>query len=204
MKIARVVTILLFLGSIGIWFYGKEEMKKKDTSAPVITSAISELHVEADKAFEAMNLKEGLTAEDEEILAQISHKEIIFLRNKQDLNHAITAQEQAIIGARVCLEISALHEQGLDALADAIKEKFFRGEIHIAQKGIINNARHYEAVCRAEQSLQSALDGLALGMTNDFLVIDLNNAWDWLGMISGETVEEDLLDIIFSKFCLGK
>ena len=159
---------------------------------------------EADLVLYLYEPLEGLVKEDEEILAQIAHKEIIFLRNKSDLNHSIDEKEQSVIQGRTCLEISALYYDGLEQLSNEIRKKFFHGEIKMDQGGMLNNLRHYEAVTKAEAHLVSCLQGLEMGMTNDFLVIDLNNAWEWLGMISGETVDEDLLDIIFSRFCLGK
>jgi len=159
---------------------------------------------EADLVLYLYEPLEGLVKEDEEILAQIAHKEIIFLRNKRDLNQPVSEKEQSVIKGRTCLEISALHNDGLEQLSSEIRKKFFHGEIKIDQGGMLNNLRHYEAVVKAEEHLLGCLQGLEMGMTNDFLVIDLNNAWEWLGMISGETVDEDLLDIIFSRFCLGK
>jgi tRNA modification GTPase len=69
---------------------------------------------------------------------------------------------------------------------------------------MVTNVRHIQILEESAAHMEGFLTGLSLGMSVDFLVIDLQNAWEKLGKITGETVEEDLLDQIFSKFCLGK
>ena len=141
-----------------------------------------------------------LDQEDRENLALIGEKPLIFVANKADL-----AKEEADLSLYGdVVSISALTGQGLDELAGKIKEKFIKSETDFSAQGAINNVRHLNSVEKAREFLQNCLDGFALELPYDLLVIDLQNAWEELGTISGEMVEEDLLDVIFSKFCLGK
>ncbi len=140
-----------------------------------------------------------LDDEDHANLKLIGDKPLIFVYNKSDLNDT---ENPAL--AENSVEISALTGAGLDDLAKKIKAKFISGEIDFTSQAVINNARHFQAVNQALQDLENFAQNIALNLPFDFLVIDLQHAWETLGMISGETVEEDLLDIIFSKFCLGK
>ena len=81
---------------------------------------------------------------------------------------------------------------------------FFAGTLEVSQDILVTNVRHIQILEDSMTQLDGFLQGIAMGLSVDFLVIDLQNAWEKLGKITGETVEEDLLDQIFSKFCLGK
>ena len=81
---------------------------------------------------------------------------------------------------------------------------FFSGTLEVQNDIMVTNVRHIQILEESAAHMEGFLTGLSLGMSVDFLVIDLQNAWEKLGKITGETVEEDLLDQIFSKFCLGK
>ncbi len=148
----------------------------------------------------------GLTTEDEQIIAQIADKPVIYLLNKTDLDPdgKTYGQIQKKLGAKPLLALSLKQNQGLEQLETAIVEMFFGGETAIEQEVIVNNIRHWEALHEGANYLSSFLAALNAGVSNDFLVIDLQSAWEVLGKITGETIEEDLLDQIFSKFCLGK
>lgn len=153
----------------------------------------------ADLVLYLMEKGTHLDDEDQANLQLIGNKPLIFVYNKADLN---TEEFNTIPADSV--EISALTGAGLDDLAGKIKAKFISGEIDFTSEAVINNSRHFQAVNQALQDLENFTQNIDLGLPFDFLVIDLQHAWEALGMISGETVEEDLLDIIFSKFCLGK
>ncbi len=99
----------------------------------------------------------------------------------------------------------AKHGAGIDALADAIYARIIGdARVGTGDGAVVSNARHLALLERCRSDLESFLDGLDMGMSKDILVIDLQNAWENLGLITGDTASEDLIDTIFSKFCLGK
>ena len=111
---------------------------------------------------------------------------------------------QRLIGERPLVELSALQGQGLDELERVIVQLVFGGEVSVGHEGLVTNVRHEAILREAHEHLQSFQEAAQAGLAGDLLVIDLQSAWEKLGMITGETVEDDLLDQIFSKFCLGK
>ena len=80
----------------------------------------------------------------------------------------------------------------------------FQGELNVQENIIITRTRHQQVLVEVLKNIKEALKTLAHGMTGEFLSIDVKNAWEGLGKIIGETVEEDVLDKIFSEFCIGK
>lgn len=146
--------------------------------------------------------EQGLTAEDAAILAEAGEVPVIFLQNKVDLRQ--TAVDTAILAGRPLVRLSALYGQGLEELEQAILRLFFDGEIRTDNEVLVTSVRHQTILKESLTHLQNFRMGAISGMTGDFLVIDLQSAWEKLGQITGETVEEDLLDQIFSQFCLGK
>ena len=102
------------------------------------------------------------------------------------------------------IPISAKEETGIAQLADTIKSMFFSGKISFNDEVYITNARHKAALEESKESLKLVMDSIAMGMSEDFFSIDLMNAYESLGRIVGESVGEDLVNEIFSKFCVGK
>lgn len=101
------------------------------------------------------------------------------------------------------LQISAKHKQDLDTLRQSLHDLVIQRKIK-PNDTIITNSRHYQALHNAADSLHKVLDGLRLGITGDFLAMDIRHALRYLGEITGQVDVEDLLDNIFSKFCIGK
>jgi tRNA modification GTPase len=160
----------------------------------------------ADLVLYVVDAVQGLTDEDREMLAEIKNQHVIYLMNKSDVGITDEARNDfanAIGGAPV-LEISAREKLGLDQLEQSIMDLFFSGTLEVQNDIMVTNVRHIQILEESAAHMEGFLTGLSLGMSVDFLVIDLQNAWEKLGKITGETVEEDLLDQIFSKFCLGK
>ena len=160
----------------------------------------------ADLVLYVVDAVQGLTDEDREMLAEIKNQHVIYLMNKSDVGITDEARvdfANAIGGAPV-LEISAREKLGLDQLEQSIMDLFFSGTLEVQNDIMVTNVRHIQILEESAAHMEGFLTGLSLGMSVDFLVIDLQNAWEKLGKITGETVEEDLLDQIFSKFCLGK
>ncbi|MBQ2994077.1 MAG: tRNA uridine-5-carboxymethylaminomethyl(34) synthesis GTPase MnmE [Peptococcaceae bacterium] len=160
----------------------------------------------ADLVLYVVDALQGLTEEDTQMLDEIKNQHVIYLMNKSDVgitDEARAAFADAIGGAPV-LEISAREKLGLDQLEQRIMDLFFSGTLEVQNDIMVTNVRHIQILEESVAHMEGFLTGLMLGMSVDFLVIDLQNAWEKLGKITGETVEEDLLDQIFSKFCLGK
>ena len=102
------------------------------------------------------------------------------------------------------LEISAANQQGLEDFEALIRDMFFGGKLSFNDEIYITNIRHKEALSQALESLNLVLDSICAGMPEDFFSIDLMNAYDVLGGMIGESAGEDLIDTIFSDFCMGK
>jgi tRNA modification GTPase len=102
------------------------------------------------------------------------------------------------------IPISAKEEQGIEALEEEIKRLFYHGKISFNEQVYITNVRHKEALEQTLDSLKMVKQSVSDGMPEDFYSIDLMNAYEQLGKILGEAVEDDLVNEIFSKFCMGK
>lgn len=150
-----------------------------------------------------------LDESDEDILSMIQNKNTIILLNKTDLEPVVTqellmeklaASDKAI---RI-IKTSTKENTGIDLFENVVKEMFFVGSIGMNDEVVITNLRHKEALHDAYQSLLMVRKSLEDGMAEDFLSIDLMSAYAFLGSIIGEEVGEDLVNEIFSKFCMGK
>ena len=102
------------------------------------------------------------------------------------------------------ISISAKTGDGIDILTQRLKDMFFGGQLEINNSFVISNVRHKNALYAAKESLERAITTIEIRMPEDLVSIDLKEAYDHLGEITGDSIEEDLLDKIFSQFCLGK
>ena len=143
---------------------------------------------------------------DERILGMLEEKKKIILLNKSDLPPVIREEEiRAIAGETVpVLPVSAKDGEGLEELEQLLRDMFYHGEISFNDEVMITNERQKECLERARQSLHLLNEGLLAGMPEDVCAIDLTDAIEHLGEITGQTVREDLFDEIFGKFCMGK
>ena len=139
-----------------------------------------------------------------DIISLIQNKNVIVLLNKSDMEQVVKPEDLKNLNKFSMVSISAKNETGLDKLEHAIKDMFFNGEISFNEEIYITNVRHKTLLQEALDSLHMVKDGINQGMSEDFLTIDLMTAYEKLGMIIGEEVEDDLADRIFSKFCMGK
>lgn len=158
---------------------------------------------EADLIILLLDVSRGLNQEDKEIINYIKDKKYIVLLNKSDLDGKIDKDEIRKLNSDYLLEVSAKTGEGLQKLKTMIKNMFFNGNIK-AEDIFITNNRHKEALIRAKESCLSSLNALADTYSIDLASIDIRNAWYGLGEITGESLEEDIIDKIFSEFCLGK
>ena len=159
---------------------------------------------DADLVIFVVDSSRPLDKNDDDIISLIQNKNVIVLLNKSDMEQVIKPEDLKNLNKFSMVSISAKNETGLDKLEHAIKDMFFNGEISFNEEIYITNVRHKTLLQEALDSLHMVKDGINQGMSEDFLTIDLMTAYEKLGMIIGEEVEDDLADRIFSKFCMGK
>ena len=139
-----------------------------------------------------------------EIMELLSGRKSIVIYNKTDLEAAVDIEELKEKTGSPVIPVSVVEETGISQLEDEIKRMFFHGELSFNDEVYITNARHKAALEESKESLKLVMDSIAMGMSEDFFSIDLMNAYESLGRIVGESVGEDLVNEIFSKFCVGK
>ena len=159
---------------------------------------------DADLVIFVVDSSRPLDKNDDDIISLIQNKNVIVLLNKSDMEQVVKPEDLKNLNKFSMVSISAKNETGLDKLEHAIKDMFFNGEISFNEEIYITNVRHKTLLQEALDSLYMVKDGINQGMSEDFLTIDLMTAYEKLGMIIGEEVEDDLADRIFSKFCMGK
>jgi len=158
----------------------------------------------ADFVIYVADASRDLDENDEAVISMIQEKKAVVLLNKSDLSMKVTKEDlEEKTGKQVFL-ISAKEETGMDAFAEAVETMFYSGLIDKKEEVFITNLRHKQALSEAKESLEKVLESLALDMPEDFYSIDLMNAYQMLGEIIGEAVDEDLVDKIFKEFCMGK
>ena len=159
---------------------------------------------DADLVIFVVDSSRPLDKNDDDIISLIQNKNVIVLLNKSDMEQVVKPEDLKNLNKFSMVSISAKNETGLDKLEHAIKDMFFNGEISFNEEIYITNVRHKTLLQEALDSLHMVKDGINQGMSEDFLTIDLMTAYEKLGMIIGEEVEDDLADRIFEKFCMGK
>lgn len=154
-----------------------------------------------------------LDENDREIVSFIGDKNVIVLLNKSDLENVVTEEDVKGLFWNVIqkddkgfhiVRTSVLEGEGMEEFERTVKEMFFHGEITSSNEIVITNLRHKEALEEAYESLKMVEKSIVDGMPEDFYSIDLMNAYASLGRIIGEEVDDDLVEEIFSKFCMGK
>ena len=162
---------------------------------------------EADLIIYVVDASVPLDENDQEIIPLIQSKNTIILLNKSDLECIVEEEELlskiASDNVRV-IKTSTRENTGIDILEENIKDMFFRGKIKMNDEVVITNMRHKAALQEACESMYQVRKSLEDGMPEDFYSIDLMSAYASLGTIIGEEVGEDLVNEIFSKFCMGK
>ena len=159
---------------------------------------------DADLILYVVDASVPLDENDAQIMELLRGRKTILLLNKSDLQTMIPAEELTERVNAPVLNISAREETGLEELETMIKEMFFQGEISFNDEVYITNLRQKQALKDALESLKLVENSIEAGMPEDFFSIDLMNAYERLGSMIGESVGEDLVNEIFSKFCTGK
>ncbi len=160
---------------------------------------------EADLVIAIFDSSKELTEEDIEILKLIENKKSIILLNKNDLNSVISENDEQLKKAsKNILKISALNKTGIDELYEKISELFNLNEINLDNDILITNVRHKNIISKSLENVKKANEALNMNMPIDIITIYIKEILEDLGEITGEVVTEDIINEIFSKFCLGK
>ena len=159
---------------------------------------------EADLNIFIIDSSKELDDNDKEIMKLIKDKKYIVLLNKSDLQSVVDINNLSELDSDKIINISAKNNQGIDVFENTVKEMFFGGEIDFNNEVFITNARQKNDIRNAYDSLTLVKQSIEDEMPEDFYSIDLMNAYESLGRVIGESLEDDLVDNIFSKFCMGK
>ena len=160
---------------------------------------------EADLVIMILDSSSALTDEDRDIMSRAKDKNIIFVLNKEDLPPMITREiVEAYTQDHPLIYISTKSKKGVEDLQVAMKSFVNQGKVEVSNQATIANVRHKEALVKAIQSLDKVVEAIALGMPEDLMAIDLHDAYGYLGMIIGETIKEEIISELFTRFCLGK
>ncbi len=160
---------------------------------------------EADLVLMVLDQNSGIGDKDIEILEAIKNKEVIYIFNKTDLeNNIAEADFIKYIADGTVVNLSAKNNEGLDALRDAMKDKVLVQNISSQNQEVISNQRQKQALINAIASLEKVVEAIDLGLPEDCLAIDLHDSYGHLGMIVGESLKDEIINELFSRFCLGK
>lgn len=161
--------------------------------------------VDADLILLILNQSEALTEMDKELLTLTKGKHRIVLLNKVDLPRKLEeGLLKEYLEEETVLPISVISSQGIDALEQAIKNTFFNQETSGKDATYLSNSRHIGLLEETNRALQEVIDGIEQEMPVDLVQIDMTRAWDLLGEIIGDSVQDELITQLFSQFCLGK
>lgn len=158
----------------------------------------------ADLVIYVIDASTNLDESDHEIMKFLQEKNVIILLNKSDLDQKVTMEDVKIRLDKKIISISAKERLGITELEETIKKMFFHGEISFNDEIYAINVRQKNSLQLATEHLQQVLQSIQDGMPEDFFSIDLMGAYEELGKIIGEEVEDDLVEEIFSNFCMGK
>ena len=186
----------------------------EDTVEKIGVERAKKISENADLILYVIDSSIPLDENDEDIVRLIQGRKTIILFNKSDLEEVVKKEDVEILLSDTfeseekenifMIKISAKENDGMDFLVDLIKDMFFKGQIEFNDEIYITNARHKEALLEALESIHQVQVSLENDMPEDFYSIDLMSAYAALGRIIGEEVGDDLVNEIFSKFCMGK
>lgn len=183
----------------------------RNTDDPIEKIGVEKAKKYADQSDLILYVIDGsnvLEEMDQEIISILDNKNVIVLLNKSDLTTIVSENQVKTYfshnGKVKILKISASEGIGMDELENVIEEMFFHGKIKENDEIVITNIRHKQALEETKKSLLLVMQSIQDHMPEDFYSIDLMNAYAALGRIIGEEVDDDLVEEIFSKFCMGK
>ncbi len=160
---------------------------------------------DADLIIAVFDLSKDLTEEDRHIIELIRNKKSIIILNKIDLPRKFTRED--VLGDmedKRIIESSMISNIGIKDLEDSIKDMFYDGDLDLKSDIVVTNTRHKNQLEKALMNIEDVINAARGQVPIDCIEVDLSSCWENLGKISGDTIEEDILDRIFSEFCLGK
>ena len=159
----------------------------------------------ADLVIFVCDMSKEIEDEDREIASYIGDRKTIVLANKMDLESKTTLEElKNLIPGGIFIETSMEEGRGLEDVKDEIEKLVYKGQVKQGESLIVNNIRHLDLLRNAEKSIKDAINMINLNEALEFIEIDVNKAYELLGEIIGETVNDDILNEVFARFCLGK
>lgn len=159
---------------------------------------------QADFVICVLNQNEKLSKEDREVLSLIEDKNGVILLNKADLSSVIQQEDIEIYSNKKIIPFSTKKGEGLEELENYLNQLFIEDKIDSNEEIYITNMRQRQALLDAKESIEKVKESIFLGMPEDMYSIDLTDAYESLGKILGETIEEDIIEKIFKDFCMGK
>lgn len=179
----------------------------RDTEDIVEKIGVDKARKMADESDLVLFVVDGSVPLDEndlKVMQLITDKKVIIILNKSDLETKVSREDIHRYIDKPIVEISARTGQGLDELEGTITEMFFSANISMNEEIFVTNTRHRQAIIAAIESLKQVMISIENDMPEDFFSIDLMDACSHLGLITGASVQEDLVNRIFSEFCMGK
>ena len=159
----------------------------------------------ADLVLMMLDSSRPLESEDKEILSFIQGKKTLVLLNKTDLEKKLSMDElEQYIPKEQVISVSIKENQGFEELINGLKDLFFSGESVKAEDALLGNTRHKNALFQGKEAMERCLTTIYTRMPEDFISMDLQDANRALGEITGDVADEEIIDRIFTKFCLGK
>lgn len=160
---------------------------------------------DADLIIAVFDVSRELSREDEEIMELLKSKKSIILLNKTDLPNKYNVEdlEKLILNKNIILT-SIAQGKGIEELENTIKSMFYSGKVEVSDGIMVTNIRHKNQLIKAKKNIEESIEGIKLDIPLDCVEVDIRSCWDNLGEISGDTISEDILDKIFSEFCIGK
>jgi tRNA modification GTPase len=159
---------------------------------------------DADLIILMLDVSQSLDLKDREILESIRDKKAIIVLNKIDLDESLELEDIKKISNWPIIKVSIKNRSGLDHFEEIIRNLYFQGNINFNDQVYVTNVRHKNALERAINSLDAVIETIHMGLPEDCLAIDLKNAYEASGEIIGDALGENIIDQIFSQFCLGK
>ncbi len=159
----------------------------------------------ADLIIVMLDASRELTEEDIQIMELIGNKRALIIINKTDLPQKLNLEEvKKIIDNKKIIKVSLIEEDGLEEIEETLAEMVYQGGVGAKDSLLVTNIRHKNALERALESISDSTKAIKQKLPLDFVEVDIKNSWKALGEITGDTVEEDLIDHIFKNFCIGK
>lgn len=179
--------------------------KAKDEVEKIGIAKAREIAQEADLVIAIFDSSKELSTEDLEILDLIKNQKTIIILNKMDLKSVLQPNDTRLTAvSKHIIKMSALNHEGIDELYQEITKLFELNEINLDNEIVITNLRHKNLITKATQNVQKTKETIQQKMPLDIIAIFIKDILEDLGNITGEMVSEDIINEIFSKFCLGK